>query len=573
MINKETNVSKTTAQLSSTARQSTILPRANRSTSGSPRPAPPKRKLHSKTAPPQTKKPSQKLISRSSSSRSSSQPSQSVLALKTIPPPNKSTAPAYAPEKKPTFTQSQLALALTISKSRPEQLSTSDYCQQLRKRIKTGNNVQEDEHRYVDSTSFWKDQYQHIHQEKEFLEDKLNRLQEANRLLEDSAHQSESSSQHISTVEQLIENAIRSGAEKRKPPYDEGPLPLDLSITESATDNHLLRMSSCVFRINRQRGNLEKITALVGNDLDYLVDTIDHANKLLALLETHLLDCCTPLRLVSSANVNPRILRVFEHFMHQLSLGYQLCFDSLNEICRTMLGRTKKNDIIYRMTRYIQKAIAFLHDISLAQEYKESKAPRRQGSNGHDGIEYIVNKHLAISITSMLAGLEWEAGKPGHSELLEGILYTILQHTGKLVSVAVFNEHVASSKNEGKVTENTQSGEVCTAKFESRYIIQILYTAIGGATKTELISQVLAAGRSNMSKDGKGDLISKARKLLQSTLINNSTGGVSLETLRLPPPPSEDTAIPDDVHHSVERYSSEWLVEMAWALVGWDMVI
>jgi hypothetical protein len=311
----------------------------------------------------------------------------------------------------------------------------------------------------------------------------------------------------------------------------------------------------------------------VGHDLDYLVDTIDHANKLLTLLEASLVDCCTPLRLVSSTNVNSRILKVFEHFMHQLSLGYQLCFDSLNEICKTMLGRTKKNDIIYRMSGFVQKAIAFLHDISLAQEYKESKAPRRQSSNGHDGIEYIVNKNLANAIASMLAGLEWEVGKPGHSELLEGILYTILQHTGKLVSVAVFNEHVASSEKEGKVTEKTQRAEVCTAKFESRYIIQILYTAIGGATRTELISQVLAAGRPNMSKDGKGDLVSKARKLLQSTLINNSTSGVSMETLRLPPPPSEDTAVPDAVHHSVEKYSPEWLVEMAWALVGWDMVI
>jgi hypothetical protein len=120
-----------------------------------------------------------------------------------------------------------------------------DYCQQLRKRIKTGKKVQEDEHRYVDSTDFWKDQYQHIHHEKKLLEDKLHQLQEAKRLLGDSPHnQSDSSSQHMSAVEQLIENAIHNGAEKRKPPYDEGSLPYDLSITESATDDHLLRMSS-----------------------------------------------------------------------------------------------------------------------------------------------------------------------------------------------------------------------------------------------------------------------------------------------------------------------------------------
>jgi hypothetical protein len=125
MVNKERNVSKTTAQVSNTTRQSTTLPQANRSRSCSPRPVSLDRNLHSKTAPPQTKKLSNRLISRSSSSRSSCQPSQSVLALKTIPPPNKSTAPAPALEKKQSFTQSQLALALAISKSRPEELSTS----------------------------------------------------------------------------------------------------------------------------------------------------------------------------------------------------------------------------------------------------------------------------------------------------------------------------------------------------------------------------------------------------------------------------------------------------------------
>jgi hypothetical protein len=310
----------------------------------------------------------------------------------------------------------------------------------------------------------------------------------------------------------------------------------------------------------------------VGQDLDYLTDTINHANTLLSLLEASLDDCCTPLRLVNTDKIDPQMLKVLQHFMHQLSLAFQSCFDTLNEICKTMLGRTKKNDIIYKMVGYIQQTIAFLHDVSLAQEYKESKATQRKESRILDKGEYLVNKHLANSIASMLASMEWEPGRPGHSELLEGILYTILTHTGKLVSISVFSEHVVLSGNEGKVTENRQPPPVDTARFESRYIIQILYTALGGATRTDLISKVLAAGRSNVSKGGGGDLASKARLLLQSTLINKTTGGADYETLRLPPPPSEDAVVPDLVNHSVTKYSPEWLVEMAWALVGWDMV-
>jgi hypothetical protein len=238
-----------------------------------------------------------------------------------------------------------------------------------------------------------------------------------------------------------------------------------------------------------------------------------------------------------------------------------------------MVGRTKKNDIIYRMTVFLQKTIAFLHDVCQAQEYRESKVPQRGGSGVQDTVEYVVNKYLATSIASMIGDLAWEPGKPGHSELLEGILYTILSHTGKLVSIALFDEHVVRSANEGKVTENNQPPPVDTAKFESRYIIQILYTALGGATRTELVSQVLAAGRPTIIKKGDGDLATKARLLLQSTLVNKSTGGVDFETLRVPQLPAEDAVVPDElVDHSVEKYGPAWLVEMAWALVGWDMV-
>jgi hypothetical protein len=102
------------------------------------------------------------------------------------------------------FSQSQLALALTIQKMKPEALATNgksatpfchfltdvgvEYFQQLRNSIKAGQPVSTDGLRYIDTCEFWKDQYTKIHLEKNVLQDKIHRLEEARRQLLESLH-------------------------------------------------------------------------------------------------------------------------------------------------------------------------------------------------------------------------------------------------------------------------------------------------------------------------------------------------------------------------------------------------
>lgn len=109
------------------------------------------------------------------------------------------------------FTQSQLSLALTISKSKPAELSTTgtsrlrflrdnvvltwpaEYIQQLRKHIKRGQSVPKEQLRYVDTSAFWMDQYDIIYREKKSLEDRVRCLEEAQRVLKEKLRSSESS--------------------------------------------------------------------------------------------------------------------------------------------------------------------------------------------------------------------------------------------------------------------------------------------------------------------------------------------------------------------------------------------
>jgi hypothetical protein len=128
-------------------------------------------------------------------------------AISRAPPATASASSSQeaAPAKIAThFSQSQLALALAIQKAKPEALSTHgksrcsagasladaavEYCQQLRKCIKTGRPVLIDGLRFVDTCDFWKEQYTKIHLENKALQDKVHRLEQAGLKLPETPH-------------------------------------------------------------------------------------------------------------------------------------------------------------------------------------------------------------------------------------------------------------------------------------------------------------------------------------------------------------------------------------------------
>jgi hypothetical protein len=103
------------------------------------------------------------------------------------------------------FSQSQLALALAIQKAKPEVISTHgksempcchfawlnmsiEYCQQLRKCIKTGQPISIDGLRYVDTCEFWKEQYSKIYLENKALQNTVQKLEHAGLKLHETPH-------------------------------------------------------------------------------------------------------------------------------------------------------------------------------------------------------------------------------------------------------------------------------------------------------------------------------------------------------------------------------------------------
>jgi hypothetical protein len=321
--------------------------------------------------------------------------------------------------------------------------------------------------------------------------------------------------------------------------------------------------------------------------------TLDHVNILaksisqtLILLESALSSTCLPLKLLKTDSEDHRTLVLIQQVMHQVKTSFLACFNAMNELCATIPGRSRIPETVYRMVMFFKKALGLLHNLASSQaesgNIQEPQRPRHKRSRVEER-EYIVTKSLANSLASVAYGIEWKFGQPGHADLLEGLLFCVLERTGSLLSEAIFAEHVATSDNPGNISKTDGPIPSGSVEHESRYMVQILQAAVGGSKRRELIAQVLAAGHSTSSVKTplvgstlslalSADLLSKAKKILQSTLVKTAVGGPDLESLRLPTPPLEEVEVPVEVDDQVEKYGSEWLVQSVWGIIGWDMI-
>ncbi|CZR57302.1 uncharacterized protein PAC_07191 [Phialocephala subalpina] len=470
------------------------------------------------------------------------------------------------------FSQSQLAIALSISKSKPEGLSTKEYFQQLRKHVKLGQPVPRDDMRYVDTAEFWKDQYSKLHLEKKALEDKVHCLEEARRLSRKRVH-----GEDDGDAAGLSEDDMAEIYSSLSPPLKD----LEMSLA----NDDFLRLNSYALRIGRQRTALETTTLDSGN-LDKINALAAQTLQVLALLKSALPECCLPLRLLKDKDENAKVAFAFQQVMNQSALAFLACLTAIDDLCRTIPGRANKAEIVYRMVMIFKQGLNLLQTVNddqgAHQAIHEGHSTRHKSHKRQriDEGEFLVNKYLTKALAGIAHNAQWKVHQPAHSEILEGLLSSILEHTGRLVSEAVFGEHVATSNLPGNITRDGGPVVRGFTRPEARYIVEVLHATTGTGTRSGLITQMLAAGKtplnSNLrtsnpnSPDFFGNLLSKAKELLQSTLMKSAVGGADLDGLRLPTPPPEMSIVSDVA--DMEKYGKDWLIEMVWGLIGWDLV-
>ncbi|CZS95585.1 uncharacterized protein RAG0_05184 [Rhynchosporium agropyri] len=490
------------------------------------------------------------------------------MAAQTTPATNRSA----------TFSQSQFALSYHMQISKRDGESSTDYCQQLLKHVKMGLPKPPEELRYIDTREFWKDECNKIYNEKVALEHEVLGLEEERRSFMEKHHFIEAAKEKEhpgpgnSDVRRQGESSQRmeAGTSKKRP----APLQIFLEDQDeiSDIDNDICsQMSTMAIRLTRQQTSLIEAIRQAST-----LDQINHLTKsvlqTISMLDKAIPDCCLPLKSLKANSADLKTLRMLRYLLDCIRRSFHTCFDGMNQLFSTIPGRMKQRVVINRMIMFFQKSLDFLSTISALQSEENEHTQQIQSTRNKraklDKVEYAVNRYLAQTLAFIAKQIDWEEGKIGHSEVLEGMLVVAIQRTGRCIKDAVFGEHILAPRS-------------VVIRPETRYIVQVLYATLGGANKKELISLVLSKEQpSRNSSSGSnvpsgsvisGQLLNKVRKQLQEILLESTLGGVDLEIMQLPTIPSDLGDI-EDTSDKEEQYGKEWLLERVWGLIGWDMV-
>jgi len=104
-----------------------------------------------------------------------------------------------------------------------------------------------------------------------------------------------------------------------------------------------------------------------------------------AILEEALSECLIPLRLLK-CNADRQTLCLVEQLLGQLARCFEACFDGLDVICETIMGRKNRFGVVDRMVSFFGMALDYLHTLCSFQADNEIETSRQQGCRrGMDG--------------------------------------------------------------------------------------------------------------------------------------------------------------------------------------------
>ncbi|KAH6724218.1 hypothetical protein BKA61DRAFT_664919 [Leptodontidium sp. MPI-SDFR-AT-0119] len=491
-------------------------------------------------------------------------------------------SPQSAPSTKLSdlFSQSQLALVLVIVKAAPDGMSSVEYCQQLLKHTKAGRPVAPELYRYIDTTEYWKDMCDKYFEEKLTLESKVRCLEEAQRILKEKLRSNERSppgdqaGSRSRSVREGGDNPcnVDAGTSRKRPAASQEILEDRLGDMSRIDDDICLILNARALHIIRQKTQLENAIQEL-NTLAQINALAKCINQTIILLETSISVCCLPLKVLKTDSNDSKILLLLQQVLYQVACTFHACFNAMNQLFLTISGRLNQAEIVSRMVMFFKKSLDFLQTICALQFADEKNQSPRSKRARLDGGEYAVNKYLAQALASIAKEMKWKINQPGHGDILEGMLFLVIQHTGRLISDSVFGEHVAASDNPANITNNRTPPSRGILRPESRYMVQVLYAALGGSDRDrkELVIRVVSAGCIAMpsASSTPGEMLNKAKKKLQGTLLQSMLGEIDSESFR---PPKEPTTVSEveDMRVDGERYGKEWLLETVWGLIGWD---
>ncbi|KAK2776252.1 hypothetical protein FQN53_002750 [Emmonsiellopsis sp. PD_33] len=510
--------------------------------------------------------------------------------------------------------QTQLALALAIVKSKPPNVALKDHILQTRQHIHNGGNPHSSttEDKHLDSITFWREAYEKSESAQSKLQDRIYELEQRNEALTLRGEGKNSAGTNPSTKRksdgdlpttvsrsQKRSKTSKTGRSATSMPQMKDLLdgmPVELGFKESSP--FLRHFHGLQKQLQKKTDPNALVSISVGfcEAADMSIRTALHSKANSSIRATTLQSLAPDIRqtLRGLTQSCPVILRA----LNKLSDNDQKC---------SGIGV-----ITYHLVKFFQRALDHLHQYAVskikakvAQEKgpnKKSKQRSRTKTTKTSAPNVTANdteeeegtlKAFSHLIATMILSLN--PIRPEENDLLEGFLYAVLEHVGKTLCLFVFKElhsnpALRSNSEKLPMPGNFNELNLCADKMdiaqraaglEARHLIWILERAIAFTDQFENLPTIPASedrdpAASDQSPPG---ILESVKVKLQNTLLKGIFGEEGHEfnnSLKLPEMPSYSVADGDLFRWSyadAEKDPSEWFTQEIWRLVGWDVLL
>lgn len=196
---------------------------------------------------------------------------------------------------------------------------------------------------------------------------------------------------------------------------------------------------------------------------------------------------------------------------------------------------------------------------------------------------------ISQTLTNMILSID--VSKHLQNDLLEGVLYVLLEHIGKVLSVLVFKElrsnpglracssklplpsplaDDAANRTETFVTEYA-------AMLQSQHLVWILERVLS-SLDYQMGTHKNGTENLKFTATPFSDILSHSKKRLQKTLLKGVFGHDDpefQESLNLPREviPTRGMDLTTDNNDTLGKDRGDWFVEEVWRLLGWDSLM
>ncbi|KAF2180900.1 hypothetical protein K469DRAFT_590807 [Zopfia rhizophila CBS 207.26] len=522
----------------------------------------------------------------------------------------------------------QIAFALAVLKSKPDGIAVRDYILQLRNHLRQGRQpiAEDSQHRHLDSTAYWREQYEKADTKCQELQGRIIQLERETETL-----------QRRADVESV--NASTTASSKRK--RDAGKQTNSKSLKRARLSQEKSSDSLAVAVQDTFADDLDVLDGL-GEGKQYalppqkVLTTMDVAGTTLtqSLYTIHKLykhqhsdpeAICFNLaqtsraigsvissvskhrsrRIFHIAAGNQRASTPLEKEQSELSSiirasarAFTSLLVGLNKISSNDTGNRLSSLVIYECVKMFQRVLNSITES--ARSTASARTTSQQNSNKgrtkatSSGKDANPSRTLAQFLNALISYLD--KSDPNHRELFEGFLFVLLERIGKRLFYCTFDRDRSATvdgdiafptAHDHSAVIATKETEALAIRLEAPSLIIILERAVALAPyhlntrSTSTTSASKPAKSTNLARPSttkpllyasRTPLSEQAKDRLQRTLINcmfgEETHDEFSDVLRMPARlgglPAVQKVDDGDV--------GEWFRGEIWRLVGWDLL-